>query len=183
MNLGSVMANSVTLKASVKRWFFDKPGVMNRVDRGKMRVLSRFGAFVRKSAIWSIRTRKKSSDPGQPPSSHTGTLKRFIYFAYEPSRDSVVIGPMKTNQVFFDGDGQPVTGTVPEVLEYGGRIRVAEMQLSDGLWRRIDLRSRRRATGRPKRLRTVQIKARPYMGPAFRKEQPKLPAMWRNSVK
>ena len=70
MNLGSAMANSVTLKASVKRWFFDKPGVMNRVDRGKMRVLSRFGAFVRKTAIWSIRTRKKSSQPGKPPSSH-----------------------------------------------------------------------------------------------------------------
>ena len=31
--------------------------------------------------------------------------------------------------------------------------------------------------------RRVRIKARPYMGPAFEQEKPKLPAMWRDSVK
>jgi len=29
----------------------------------------------------------------------------------------------------------------------------------------------------------VKIKARPFMGPAFNKEKPKLPAMWASSIK
>ena len=96
-----------------KGLFFDSKAVIRQTDKATRRVLSKFGAFVRTRARSSIRKRKRPSAPGQPPSSHTGLLKRFIYFVLEPSRKSVVIGPTKLNK----------PGGIPEVLEYGGRSR------------------------------------------------------------
>jgi len=139
-----------------KKMFFDRGAVTRRVDRTTRRVLSRFGAFVRTTARSSIRSRKRASEPSQPPSSHTGLLKRFIFFAYDPQRETVVIGAMPLNQK---------VGNAPEALEHGGASVVVE-----GL-----RRSRRK--------RRVNIRARPYMRPAFEKEQAKLPAMWRDSVR
>lgn len=169
--------------ARLKSMFLDTRAVTDSVDRATRKVLSKFGAFVRTRAKSSIRSRKAASSPGSPPSSHTGILKRFIYFAYDANVQSVIIGPAATNQVFFQGDGQPVTGTVPEILERGGSIRILERQRPDGTWTRADLRSRRRLGGVPIRLRTVTIRPRPYMGPAFEKEKDGLPNLWADAVK
>ena len=141
---------------AIKGMFFDRAKVCRRVDTATRRVLSRFGAFVRRGAKSSIRTRKRASAPGQPPSSHTGLLRRFIFFGYDPTRQSVVIGPQRLSQKTTDA---------PHALEYGGTSTVIE-----GLRRR-------------RRKRRVRIAARPYMGPAFEQERPKLPAMWRDSVR
>ncbi|HEX7010618.1 MAG TPA: hypothetical protein VF184_11585 [Phycisphaeraceae bacterium] len=132
----------------ITKLFFDKQAVTSRVDRTTRRVLSKFGAFVRRTARSSIRKRKRTSEPGKPPSSHTGLLKKFIFFGYDPRRDSVVIGPVRLSQ---KGRGE-----APHLLEYGGP---------------------RRSGGRRSRYR-----ARPFMGPAFEQERPKLPAMWRDSI-
>lgn len=139
-----------------KQMFFDRSKVRKRTDAETRRVLSRFGAYVRTTAKHSIRKRKRISDPGEPPSSHTGLLRRFIFFGYDRDRRSVVIGPMRLNQK---------VGDAPAALEYGGTSTVVE-----------GLRGRRRK-------RRIRISARPYMGPAFEQEKPKLPAMWRDSVK
>lgn len=155
-----------------KATFFDRELVMRRMHAATRKALSRFGAYVRQRARSSIRKRKRPSAPGSPPSSHTGILKQFILFAYEPEKRSVVVGPAKTNQVFFAGDGQPVQGTVPGILEQGGEVRILEVY-KWGQWRRMDLRSRRRANDLPTRLRTVRIEARPYMQPAFDAELPR----------
>jgi hypothetical protein len=136
--------------------FFDRKAVTGAVDRATRKVLSKFGAFVRRAAKSSIRKRKRVSAPGEPPSSHTGLLKRFIFFGYDRDQRSVVIGPQRLNQKI---------GDAPHALEHGGASTVLEG-------------SRRR-----RRKRRVRIRARPYMGPAFEKEQPKLAAMWRDSVK
>lgn len=169
------------LLAQVKKTFFDRKVVIDAMDRATRNVLSKFGAFVRTRAKSSIRQRKQASEPGKPPSSHVGTLKDFIYFGYEADRQAVVIGPTKTDQVFFDNDRRPVTGTVPEVLEYGGQITILDV-FKYGSWQRLDLRSRRRATGLPTRMRTVAIKARPYMNPAFEIEKRQLPGLWADSM-
>lgn len=97
----------------VTRMFFDRPEILAKVDAATRRVLSKFGAFVRRAAKGSIRSRKKPSAPGSPPSSHTGLLKRLIFFGYDPSQKSVVIGPA------------PLRSTVeaPPLLEYGGFAR------------------------------------------------------------
>ena len=165
-----------------KEFFFDRPAVTNAVDRGAKKALSKAGAFVRQRARSSIRKRKKTSAPGSPPSSHVGTLKRFLFFAYEPTRKSVVVGPAKTNQVFFQGDGRPVTGAVPGVLEHGGEISVLEVSKS-GRWQRANLTSKRRLAGLPTRLRTARVAARPYMLPALRAESANFAALFRDSAR
>ena len=137
----------------IKQLFFDRAAVTSRVDPSTRKVLSKFGAFVRRTAKGSIRRRRKAAPPGSPPSSHTGLLKKFIFFGYDPDQRSVVIGPTR-----LDRRGQ---GEAPSLLEYGGQTTLVR---------------------RGKRER-VTYRARPYMGPAFEKEQPKLPAMWRDSVK
>jgi len=71
---------------------------------------------VRTTARSSIRRRKVVSRPGQPPSSHTGLLKRFIFFGYDPARHSVVIGPVALAR----SDGK-----APSLLEHGGMSRRA----------------------------------------------------------
>ena len=138
---------------SAKAGFFDRKVVIAKVDAAARRVLSRFGAFVRRSARSSIRKRRRSAPPGSPPSSHTGLLKKFIFFGYDTQRKSVVIGPSRLNR---KGRGE-----APQLLEYGGTATLVRR-------------------GRKKR---TTYKARPYMGPAFEKEKPQLPAMWRGSVR
>jgi len=137
---------------SYKQFFFDSKAVLSAVDRATRQVLSKFGAFVRRTAKSSIRKRKAASRPGHPPSSHTGLLRRLIYFGYDPGQRSVVIGPEPLN-----GRSQGA-----QVLEYGGRQRIR--------------------TPEGKRV-SANYRARPFMGPAFEKEKPGLPAMWANSIK
>ncbi len=144
------------IRMVTKQIFFDRKAVTGAVDRATRKVLSQFGAFVRTSARHSIRKRKRVSAPGEPPSSHTGLLRRFIFFGYDRDRRSVVIGPQRLNQK---------VGDAPHALEYGGTSTVVE-----------GLRGRRRK-------RHIKIAARPFMGPAFEHEKPKLPAMWAKSVK
>ena len=97
---------------AAKGLFFDRARVINAVDRTTRRNLSRFGAFVRQRARSSIRTRKRISEPGQPPTNRTGLLKRNIFFVYEPGRRSVVIGPALLNS----------SSGAPELLEHGGSV-------------------------------------------------------------
>jgi hypothetical protein len=95
-----------------KRLFFDRDAVVSAVDRGTRKVLSKFGAFVRQRAKTSIKKRKEISEPGQPPSSHTGLLRKNIFFVFSPQTRSVVIGPILLNK-----------GTdAPRLLEYGGTV-------------------------------------------------------------
>ena len=97
----------------IKSMFFDRPKVQRAVDRSKRRSLSRAGAFIRQRARTSIRKRKRQSRPGQPPSSHTGLLRRFILFGYDRRSDSVVVGPVGFRR-----------SRAPTVLEFGGRTTV-----------------------------------------------------------
>lgn len=136
-----------------KGLFFDSEAVKKQTTRKERRVLSRFGAFVRRSARDSIRKRRRVSDPDDPPSSHNGLLKRFIFFVFDILSHSVVIGPTLINR----GDG-----TAPEALEAGGEFP------------RVNKR------GKPY---LAHYRARPYMGPAFQKNLPKVPEMWEDSIR
>jgi len=170
-----------------KGTFFNSDAVKAAVDAATRRVLSKLGAFVRTAAKSSIRKRKRPSKPGKPPSSHQGDLRTFIYFGYDTRKQSVVIGPVERNKVYLNGAGQPLDGTVPEILEYGGKITVLERYSKlFNEWLPVSLRSlRRRDPGdtTPVRRRVATIAARPFMHPALKQEVPKLPAMWLDSVK
>lgn len=136
--------------------FFDTDRIKRAASAATRRNLSKAGAFVRTAARSSIRKRKAISAPGQPPSSHTGLLRKFIFFGYDAARKTVVVGPMRLNQKI---------GAAPEALEHGGPSTVVSGR-----------RNRRRK-------RRIRIKARAFMGPAMQKELPKFHGLWANSVK
>jgi hypothetical protein len=138
----------------IKHLFFDRQTVVHAVDKAKRQALSRAGAFIRTTAKHSIRTRKGSAPPGKPPHSHTGLLKRFIFFGYDPSTESVVVGPVGFRR-----------STAPNVLEFGGKATLV-----------------RRRRGKLVRERAA-YDSRPFMGPALEKERPKLPSRWANSLR
>jgi hypothetical protein len=95
---------------AAKQGFFDRAAVQQKVDKATRKVLSRFGAFVRQRAKTSIKKRKGTSPPGQPPYSHVGLLRKFILFAYDADRQSVVIGPTLIRE----------GSAAPRLLEHGG---------------------------------------------------------------
>ena len=97
---------------SLKKHFFDRKKVQRRVDARTRKVLSKFGSFVRRSAQHSIRQSSGTSQPGHPPFSHSGKLRKKIFFIYDPKRRSVVIGP-----IIYPGK----TGRALPALEYGGK--------------------------------------------------------------
>lgn len=145
---------------AMKGMFFDREAVLRETDKGMQSVFSKFGAYVRTRARTSIRTRKKASEPGQPPSSHTGLLKRNIFFGYDRDKKSVVIGPVLLNGT---------AGTAPESLEYGGQANIM-------------VRRRGMTRGNQRERKVIKIKTRPYMQPAFDQELTKLPDLWANSI-
>lgn len=162
---------NLTVKAA-KANFFDRARVQDSLDRALRDALSRIGAFVRQRARTSLRYRDRPSTPGSPPSAHrtmirkktnkkTGKVKfqpvsplrEFIFFAYDPARKSVVIGPALLNA---KGGSRALSA-----LEYGGPSTI----WSDG------------------KRKQVYIKARPFMRPALEAEQKAMPHLWRNSVR
>jgi hypothetical protein len=138
----------------IKDLFFDRAKVRGAVNRAKRAVLSKAGAFIRQTARNLIRKRKGTAPPGAPPHSHEGSLRRLIYFGYDPASDSVVVGPVGFRN-----------SPAPHALEFGGKTEV---------------KSRRR--GKVVRTR-VTIEQRAFMGPALEKERPSLPKRWANSVR
>jgi len=181
---------------NVKKMFFDRKAVLEAVGRANAKVLSKAGAFVRRTAKSSIRKRKRVSRPGEPPSSHVGTLRDLIYFGFDAASRSVVIGPTP-----FRG-----RAVVPRLLELGGSSgprknrRRKTRKLGGAGEIRVDgsrsVYAKLRSTAQvqranqtneeffgPETLGPVHIEPRPYMGPALQKELPGLPALWANSVK
>lgn len=171
--------------------FFDRRAVLDAVGKSRAKVLSRGGAYIRRTARSSMRPapasrlkkirallaarnqtrnpierqrldleiqvqrRLASAAPGKPPRTVLGLLKKFLYFAWDSSSRSVVIGPARLNGRSADD--------IPSVLESGGTTQVTR--------------------GRGRVVRTVRIAPHPYMGPALIKEIPKLPGLWADSVK
>ncbi len=198
--------------ARIKTVFFDRRAVIDRIGRANAAVLSKAGAFIRRSAKGKIRYARSASRPGSPPHGHRGRygqspLRELIYFAYDDRTNSVVVGPTP-----FHG-----MAIVPRTLELGGttasrknplrRIR----KVGDGGEIRIDgptagttkknrfgrlvtyttLRTHTQADRAnqlqeelygPLLIGPVSIAARPYMGPSLAENLPLLPQLWANSV-
>ena len=141
---------------SVKNYFFNAKWIRERMDGLTYNVFRRFGAFVRQRAKSSILKRKsgKSSIPGRPPRSHTGALRKNIFFAFNPATTSVVIGPVLLEGRKYE-HLKHNTKTVPEALEFGG------------------------PSWAPHRIKIIEIRKRPYMWPAFKYVvQKELPGIW-----
>lgn len=149
--------------ATLKRAFFDRGAVAKFLDAKTRKVLSKFGAYVRRRAQTSMKTPPKKSyaaaarlrkaglgnrspvsPPGSPPFAHAGgkkLLRKLLFFAYDPGKKTVYIGPLRL--------GRTANQHVPKVLEEGGTI------------------ARKLKSGAVKRGR---YRARPFMKPAFDRE-------------
>lgn len=126
------------------------------MDKATRSALSKAGAFVRRTARSSMKSRqgKKAgsySAPGTPPNVHAGQLKDLLFFGFDPGNRSVVIGPVPFGK-----------GEAPNLEEFGGSV------------------PRR---GRRGVVKVAKYPARPFMGPALQKEIPQMPARWANAVK
>lgn len=156
-----------------KAGFFDRDVVLKALGRARAKILKEQGRLVRKRAQASLKYKDGVSAPGRPPHAHksgvrkrrsrsTGKarvrrvsyLREFLYFAYDATTQSTVVGPAR-----LDGTVDPAA--LP-ALEYGGTSRVVGF---DG------------------RRRRARIAARPFMGPALAAEAPQFPAMWRDSIR
>ncbi len=166
----------IGIQADVKKFFFDRIKVNDAIEKGEKRALSKFGAYVRRADQTSLRYRKKIASPGAPPSAHvsqgftrerknkkTGAvtrqakspLRELIYFAYDPDKKSVVIGP-----VVFRGS-KVGGGVAPKLIEEGG----TGPGISDG------------------KLVTKRYHPHPHTGPAFRKVLPQAPKLFKDQIK
>lgn len=94
------------------RQFFDRRAVVDALGKANAAALSQAGAFIRRTAKGSIRSAKSPAKPGNPPHSHVGTLKNLLFFSFDPSSLTVVIGPTPFK-------GQAIA---PRALELGGTI-------------------------------------------------------------
>jgi len=125
----------------IKKLFFDKTPITKEMDRKTLRTLAKFGAFQRKTAQQSMRTKKGASPPGSPPHAHGNKyLRKFYFFVVDKKQKNVVAGPVRLSKYS--------NIHLPKVLEGGGIIAKKTRQ------------------GKPK---IANHPARPYTGPAAKK--------------
>lgn len=160
------------IKAKFVDGFFDRAAVMNAVGAAKVRIFNDYGRAVRAGAQRSLKYADGPSAAGQPPHAHksrtrtrtsksTGKtrtrsvsfLREFLFYKYDKSTESVVIGPERLDST-VDPRSLPA-------LEYGGPSTI----LDHG------------------KRKNVTIAAHPFMHPAAAAEAPGLPERWRNSVR
>ena len=119
----------------------------------------KFGAYVMTTAKQSIRKRKKTSAPDDPPGNKSGTLKKNIVFAYDTATRTVAIGARLL----------PGRTDAPEALEQG-KNTPRRVWVGKG-------KDQKRVK------KTVRIEARPFMLPALEKRISELPQLWQNAIK
>lgn len=165
-----------------KAGFFNKELISRQADKGHARYQTKMGAFIRRQMKGLIRYSKKSSTPGSPPKAHKtsgfsrvkrgsdGIVKRqqqsplreLIFFAYDPSTRSTVIGPAKFGST-----------KAAQVLEHGGNAVVREPILrakatrptsrkQASAYKRLLKDGRLTAPRRQFRQRTITVLPRPY---------------------
>ena len=88
---------------------FDADGFVARAAKASGDVLRRMGAYIRRVAQSKVRQSRNPSQPGEPPHTRRGALKRGILFGVDRRTNSVVVGP----SIRF-------VGTSMQAHEFGG---------------------------------------------------------------
>ena len=87
----------------------DADGLVARAAKASVDVLRRMGAYIRRAAQSKVRQSRNPSQPGEPPHTRRGALKRGILFGVDRRTNSVVVGP----SIRF-------VGTSMQAHEFGG---------------------------------------------------------------
>jgi hypothetical protein len=188
-------ADGLPLIGRFKEMFFDRVAVESKTQAAKLKIQSRFGAYVARRARTSMRRRKKgSSTPGQPPFAKVGLMRDRLFFGYDQATDSVVVGP--------EGLGKN-PGEVPRLHEFGGvasngllPVPIAFSRLPPGVRARLAIEAKKKNLLLRDYLRTHVVpeveaerayprvyKKRPFMRPALEAELPKFAGLFRGEVK
>ena len=72
---------------------FDADGLVARAAKASVDVLRRMGAYIRRAAQSKVRQSRNPSQPGEPPHTRRGALKRGILFGVDRRTNSVVVVP------------------------------------------------------------------------------------------
>lgn len=176
--LGSKTTFSIDIKA-----------ISKALEDKEQKILEKFGRYVATTAKRSMRTRKKPSAAGSPPSAHNdgrtryGPLLKKLYGAYwDPTTRSIIVGPK----------GQ-AGKNAPSLQEYGG-TKIIKIK-------KIPPKSGRKATpaqaaAYKRKLKdgsivkkapvietkTVHLPARPYSRPALAANLPKFPTLFAGQI-
>ena len=163
----------------VKGFFFraEYERLLKATEAARYRELSRCGAYIRTTAMRSMRIKKGASGAGKPPNAHPSAasiakkkakktkitdayLREMLYFGYDPKTKTVVVGP-------FGFKKSPV----PHLHEFGGSLSVRERRVpfGNGGFRTV-----------PGGIKDYP--PRPYMRPALAKELPKFAHLFRGSI-
>lgn len=181
---------------TTSRVFFDSAKLKGKLTAEEKKIMSRAGSFIRRTARQSMKKAGPGdySKPGEPPHYHKGgfNLRNRIFFAYEIPTHSVVVGPdVLANKIGPLHEFGGVLGEKsvikrmrerdvgPIRLKRTGKLQWTRIESADQWRRAVRLASVFYGSLPGKR----RYKPRPFMGPAFEKEIPKFPDLWKNSVK
>ena len=111
------------------RFLDETDRVRRELDRENERKLFRIGAAIRSQARRLLRKSNTPSKPGEPPRTPTTFLRASVFFAVDKASQVVFIGPQLRYGSRARNSAYPTQGrTVPQVLEFGGAIRIPVRQ-------------------------------------------------------
>lgn len=191
--------------SAVKKSFIRPEMVTDPAEAATLRVLAKAGAFVRRKQKSSIRYSKKPSQPGQPPAAHrsgsftrtklnkkTGQsaqqsqspLRELIFFGFDPTTKSVIVGPVQFLRARQQG--------IPETLEKGGTaVKLVPVRGVKGrkavpgqaaAFKRLVAEGRIQTTPTEYFRKSIKIAARPSAYPAMVAESPKFCDAFKDAV-
>ena len=113
-----------TLQVAMKT-FLDRESVVSAMTKKERSALTRIGGWIRTTMKRSMRpatiaTPHSPSGPlgiGKPPRYHSKLLRNMIFFYYDATRHSVIVGP---TLVPTNPDVKPIGKTIPQLLDEGG---------------------------------------------------------------
>jgi hypothetical protein len=177
---------------------FDSRKLQRKTEQATFRSLRHAGGAIRLTARRSIRRRKKPSQPGTPPHTPTGHLKRVFRYEVSTDKTNVRIGPVNEfagkiwNLHEFGGKAKGrrlLKAHRFQVGEYGP-IRIKQRGFNTK-FARIQLQTPSQANRATRLIEEENTRRqnevrnypkRPFMKPALDANRSRLPKFWANSV-
>lgn len=169
------------------KFTLDTKAIHKAVEKVEKPIAEKMAGFVYKTARQSMRRRKKASQPGQPPSAHSGPkypkgplLKELMRAYWDETTRTAVAGPLGKAGL-----------NAPSLNEFGGN-KVVKTRIIKPKGRKatpaqaaaFKRKIKEGSLQKPPQYveKTVTLAARPYMRPALAKELPKFPSLYANTV-
>lgn len=178
---------------------FDSKLLKKKVDQASFRSLGHASGAIRLTARRSIRRSKKPSQPGKPPHTPTGALKRVIRYAVDSQKTEAAIGAVNeySKTIWhlheFGGTSRKRLRLLKphrfEVGQFGPVRKTGKRFTRARLMTEAQARRATRLVEEENTQRTAESRilrrypARPFMRPALDANRKRLPKFWENSVR